>query len=98
MGESTKKRTSAPAAKRTGTYRFSERFIAVTTRVLIAVLLGLVAVGFILGFISDGVSGEAGELLGTIAISLILAGFLLPLLVAAILGGEAITAGGGLIG
>ncbi|TFV95384.1 hypothetical protein [Orlajensenia leifsoniae] len=93
-----KKRTRAPAVKRTGSYRFTPRFISVTTRVLMGVLLGMVALGFILGFISDGVAGEAGETLGTIALGLILGGFLLPLLVAAVLGGEAIMAGGGIIG
>ncbi|WP_431279976.1 hypothetical protein [Leifsonia poae] len=90
MGEKTKKRTT--------TYRFSDKFISVTTTILITVMLVMIAAGFILGFVSDSLDSDAADVASSVAIWLIIGGIALPLLIAAVLGGEAIRAGGGIIG
>lgn len=79
-------------------YRFSDRFIRVATTVLLIAMGALVAAGFALGFASDGVEGEAGEVLGAVAAGLVIGGVLVPLAVAAVLGGEAVKAGSGFLG
>jgi len=91
--------TAARAGDRPkGRYRFSDRFIKRATAVLLIAMGVIVVAGFVLGFVSDEVSGEAGEQLANAAIVVVVAGFVLPLLVAAVLGGEAIKAGAGVIG
>lgn len=80
------------------TYRFSGRFIKTTTTVLITAMLAMIAAGFILGPLSDNFEGETGEVLGIVAVALIIGGLGLPLLIGAVLGGEAIRPGGGIIG
>jgi hypothetical protein len=79
-------------------YRFSDRFIAIGTWVLIGILVVCLGAGLLLGFIGDGVGGDAGEILSGVAVCLIIGGFAVPLLAAAVLGGEAIKRGGGIIG
>jgi hypothetical protein len=81
-----------------GTFRFSDRFIKTTTTVLITVMLASIAAGFIIGPLSDDVAGEAGDALGIAAGALIIGGLVIPLLLAAVLGGEAIRPGAGFIG
>lgn len=88
----------APVRRPAGTSRFSARFITLATRVLLTLMAVSVAAGFILGPLSDTVDGEAGDTLGVIAAALVIGGILVPLLLAAILGGEAIRAGAGIIG
>lgn len=83
---------------RAGRYRFSGRFIGWTTTVLMVSMIGMVAAGFIVGFYSDSVEGESGDILGMVAVALIIGGLTLPLLIAAVLGGEAIRKGAGAIG
>ena len=68
------------------------------TTVLVTFMLVSVVAGFILGALSDSVDRGARDGLVTAAGALIIGGLLLPLLVAAVLGGEAIRAGGGFIG
>ena len=93
-------RQAAPARARrpAGTFRFSDRFIRTTTTVLTTVMVVSITAGFIIGPLSSNVAGEAGDALFIAAISLIIGGTVLPLLLAAVLGGEAIRAGGGFIG
>jgi len=52
--------------------------------------------GIALGFASD--SDWAPEWLGEVAVATLLGGVLVPLFIAAVLGGEAITRGGGIVG
>ncbi|MET4096597.1 hypothetical protein ABIB51_003551 [Arthrobacter sp. UYCu712] len=94
----TRQAARAQAHLPTGTYRFSDRFIKTTTPVLITVMLVSIAAGFIIGPLSDNVAGESGDVLGLVAAALIIGGLALPLLLAAVLGGEAIRAGAGIIG
>jgi hypothetical protein len=111
MSAPTKKKKSSPrprsaptrsatalARRPTGTFRFSERFINTTTTVLIVVMCVMLAGGFILGFVGDNFDGELRVVLGNVAVASILGGIVLPLLIAAVLGGEAIRAGGGALG
>jgi hypothetical protein len=79
-------------------YRFSRRVINVTTGVLVAAMLAGLVTGIALGVASDGVEGDAGETLSTVALWIVVGSFLVPLAVAAVLGGEAIKRGGGLVG
>ncbi|HSO90778.1 MAG TPA: hypothetical protein VLR70_06490 [Arthrobacter sp.] len=57
-----------------------------------------ITAGLIIGPLSSKVAGEAGDALGNAAIALIIGGTVVPLLLAAVLGGEAIRAGAGFIG
>ncbi len=61
-------------------------------------MLVSIAAGFIIGPLSDNVAGEAGDALGMVAAALVIGGLAVPLLLAAVLGGEAIRAGAGVIG
>ncbi|WP_348789041.1 hypothetical protein [Leifsonia sp. NPDC080035] len=79
-------------------YRFSDRFIRVATTALLIAMGVLVAGGFALGFASDAVPGEAGETLGAVAAGVVVGGVLVPLAIAAVLGGEAVKAGAGFLG
>lgn len=81
---------------RSSTFRYSDAFVKRATWVLIACMFVLPAVGIGLGISSDG--DWAPEWLGTFAGIFTVGGFVAPILVAAILGGEAITRGGGLVG
>ena len=94
----TRQAAPAPARRPDGTFRFSDRFIKTTTTVLITVMLVSITAGFIIGPLSDDVAGEAGDALGMAAGALVIGGLVLPLLLAAVLGGEAIRAGAGFIG
>jgi phosphotransferase system glucose/maltose/N-acetylglucosamine-specific IIC component len=87
-----------PGDRPKGRYRFSDRFIKRATTTLLVAMGVIVVAGFVLGFVSDGVSGEAGEQLANTAIVVVVAGFVLPLLIAAILGGESLKRGAGVIG
>lgn len=86
------------AADDAGTYRLTGRFIKITTTVLIVVMLGAIVVGFIIGLLSDNFDGDTGDTLQGVAGGLVIGGIMLPLLIAAILGGEAIKRGGGVVG
>ncbi|MET1153837.1 hypothetical protein [Arthrobacter sp.] len=88
----------APARRPDGTFRFSDRFIKMATTVLITFMLVSVTAGFVTGALSDTVDRGARDALVIAAGALIIGGFVLPLLLAAVLGGEAIRAGGGFIG
>jgi hypothetical protein len=68
------------------------------TTVLVSFMLVSVIAGFVLGALSDTVARDARDDLVTAAGTLIIGGITLPLLLAAVLGGEAIRAGGGFIG
>jgi hypothetical protein len=81
-----------------GRYRFSDRFIRVTTWWLIGVMVVSIGLGFLLGAISYGLEGDARDVLSVVAVWLVFGGIGLPLLTAAVLGGEAIKRGGGVIG
>ncbi|MCB5282520.1 hypothetical protein QK292_15090 [Arthrobacter sp. AL08] len=101
----TQPRSSAPnrradnqVSRPNGKFRFSDRFLKVVTTALITVMLVSIAAGFILGPLSDNVDGRAGDVLGNVAVALIIGGLVLPLLLAAVLGGEAIRAGAGFVG
>lgn len=94
----TRQAAPAPVRRPAGTYRFSDRFIKTATTVLIALMLVSVIAGFIIGPLSDTVDGEAGDALGITAAVLVIGGLVVPLLLAAVLGGEAIRAGAGIIG
>ncbi|MDN4615328.1 hypothetical protein P5G50_12810 [Leifsonia sp. F6_8S_P_1B] len=87
-----------PGDRPEGRYRFSDRFIKRWTAILLVAMGVIVVAGFVMGFLSDEVSGEAGETLANAAIAVVVAGFVLPLMVAAILGGEALKPGAGFIG
>lgn len=87
-----------PARRPAGTFRFSDRFIQMATTILMTFMLVSVAAGFIIGPMSDNVPGEAGDALGNTAGALVIGGLVVPLLLAAVLGGEAIRAGAGIIG
>lgn len=88
----------APESRPDGTFRFSDRFIKMATTVLVTFMLVSIVTGFVLGALSDTVDQGARDGLVTAAGALIVGGLVLPLLLAAVLGGEAIRAGGGLIG
>lgn len=94
----TRQAAPAQASRPTGMFRFSDRFIKTATTVLITVMLVSIAAGFIIGPLSDNVAGEAGDALGLTAGALIIGGLVVPLLLGAVLGGEAIRAGAGFIG
>jgi hypothetical protein len=79
-------------------YRFSRRFIRVITTVLVGVLLLGLVLGVVLGIVSDGLEGDAGETMSTVALGIVIAAFGIPLLVGAVLGGEAIARGAGVVG
>lgn len=89
---------SAPARRPAGTFRLGDRFIKMATTVLVTFMLVSVTAGFVMGALSDNVDRGARDGLVTAAGALILGGLVLPLLLAAVLGGEAIRAGGGVIG
>jgi hypothetical protein len=98
---STKRRTGTvhrPGGRPTGRYRLSDRFIRRATAVLLTVMGVAVATGLVLGLVSDTLDGDAAETLGNLGGSLVIGGLIVPLLAAAILGGEAIKAGGGFLG
>lgn len=94
----TRQAAPAPVRRPAGTFRFSGRFIKTATTVLTTVMVVSITAGFIIGPLSSKVAGAAGDALFTAAIALIAGGVVLPLLLAAVLGGEAIRAGGGFIG
>jgi hypothetical protein len=81
-----------------GGYRFSNRFISVVTALILLVMGVTVVGGFVLGTFSDSIEGMEPEDVVDLSGVIIVAGFLVPLLIAAILGGEAIRRGGGLVG
>jgi hypothetical protein len=82
--------------RKPGTFRFDTATTDRWTRVLLVVLGVTVGVGIGLGIASD--SAGAPDWLATAATVVVIAGVAVPLLVAAVLGGEAITRGGGLVG
>ena len=94
----TRQAAPAPDRRPDGTFRFSDRFIKLATIVLVTIMVVSVSAGFIMGTLSDAAVGRAQDDLITAAGALIIGGFMLPLLLAAVLGGEAIRAGGGFIG
>ncbi|MDX6276706.1 MAG: hypothetical protein QOJ72_834 [Nocardioidaceae bacterium] len=77
-------------------FRFSETFINRWTRILIIAMIGLPLIGIGLGVSSDG--DWAPDWLSTFALVFTIVGFVGPILIAAIMGGESITRGGGLVG
>ena len=77
-------------------FRFSDAFIQRWTTILCSAIVVLPMVGIGLGFWSDHDSAPDG--MSTIAVAVMCGGLVVPLLGAAVLGGEAITRGGGLIG
>jgi hypothetical protein len=77
-------------------FRYSDAFINRWTRVLVGAMIGLPIIGIALGFSSDG--DWAPDWLGTFAGVFTIVGFVAPILIAAIMGGESITRGGGLVG
>jgi hypothetical protein len=76
------------AVTSTGRYRLSNRFIRVATIALLASMGVLVATGFTMGFLSDNVEGAASDALENAAVVVIMGGCILPVLIAAILGGK----------
>jgi len=94
----TRQAAPAPDRRPDGTFRFSGRFIKMATTVLVSFMLVSVIAGFVLGALSDTVARDARDDLVTAAGTLIIGGITLPLLLAVVLGGEAIRAGGGFIG
>jgi hypothetical protein len=77
-------------------FRYGDAFIQRWTTILCSAIVVLPMVGIGLGFWSDHDSAPDG--MPTIAVVVMCAGFVIPLLAAAVLGGEAIARGGGLIG
>jgi hypothetical protein len=77
-------------------FRYSDAFINRWTRVLIIAMFGLPVIG--LGFVALGGFGWAPGWLGTFGIVFTIVGFVGPILLAAIMGGESITRGGGVVG
>ena len=77
-------------------FRMSDGFIERWTRVLAVSVVAVPVLGIALGFASDG--DWAPSWLGDAAVVIIAVGVVVPLLLAAVMGGEAITRGGGLIG
>ena len=77
-------------------FRYSEAFINRWTRLLIVAMIGLPLIGIALGVSSDG--DWAPNWLSTFALVFTVVGFVGPILVAAVLGGESITRGGGVVG
>ena len=94
----TRQAAPAPDRRPDGTFRFSDRFIKMATTVLVSFMLVSVIAGFIVGALSDTVDRDAQDALVTAAGALIIGGIMLPLLLSAVLGGEAIRAGGGVVG
>ncbi len=76
-------------------YRFSKGFIRRMTVVLATAIVVLPAAGIVYG-LTLGSDYEAWQ--GAIATGLMAGGFAVPLIAAAVLGGEAIRRGGGLVG
>ena len=113
MGKSNKKNKS-PSRKRpagspgskatqsspaTGVYRFSDEFINRGTTILSLSMVVMVGGGFLLVFMADSSFDVATQdIIGTTGACLLVAGITLPLLIAGILGGEAIRKGGGVLG
>jgi hypothetical protein len=98
---STKRRTATvhrPGGRPAARYRFSDQFIRRATAVLLIIMSVVVATGVVLGLVADSLGGDAVDTLGNLGGGLVVGGLLVPLLVAAILGGEAIKAGGGFLG
>lgn len=91
-------RTHIRGGRPLGGYRFSGRFISVATALLLIVMGVTVVGGFVLGTFSDSIEGMEPEAVVDLAGMVIVAGVLIPLLLAAILGGEAIRRGGGFVG
>ena len=77
-------------------FRIRAGFIERWTRVLVVSVVAVPVLGIALGFASDG--DWAPSWLGDAAVVIIAAGVVVPLLLAAVMGGEAITRGGGFIG
>lgn len=77
-------------------FRYSDGFIRRWTRVLVIAMIGLPLIGIGLGISSDG--DWAPDWLSTFALVFTVVGFVGPILIAAVLGGESIVRGGGLIG
>jgi hypothetical protein len=83
-------------ARRNSYYRYSDRFIAITTRVLIGILIVGVGGGFLVG----ALSGATYKLrwLGNVATPLVIGGMAIPILGGAFLGGESLMRFGGFVG
>src|SRR3954466_9514377 len=77
-------------------FRYSDTFIRRWTRIEIPAVIGLPLIGIALGISSD--ADSAPDWLGTFAGVFTIAGFVGPVLIAAILGGESIVRGGGVVG
>ena len=90
---STKKRPPKP--RPTGKFRFSDRFISRMTVILCIAIVVLPGIGIAYGITLDG-GYEPWQ--GAIATGLTIGGFAVPLIAAAVLGGEAIRRGGGFVG
>jgi hypothetical protein len=88
----------AQTARPNGTFRFSDRFITRTSTALVVFMFVFIGAGLIIGPIGVNIGGDAEETLVILAVWLLGIGTVLPLLLSGILGGEAIVAGGGLIG
>lgn len=112
MSKSNKRNKSSPRKKpsgslgakagqnggKSGAYRFSDEFINRGTTILAVSMLGMIGGGFLLGFISDNFEGETRDSLSMVGATIAIAGITLPLLIAGILGGEAIMKGAGVLG
>lgn len=77
-------------------FRMSDAFIRRWTRILIVLVIGLPLTGIGLGIASDG--DWAPDWLSTAGLVVVVVGFVGPILAAAILGGESIRRGGGIVG
>jgi hypothetical protein len=77
-------------------FRFSDEFIHRWERILVGALFGLTALGLALGLATE-IDGSPSWL-GALATVVVVVGVVGPLLAGAILGGESIRRGGGVIG
>lgn len=81
-----------------GAYRFSDEFINRGTTILCVSMVGMIGGGFLLGYVSDNFEGETRDIFSIVGLTVAIAGITLPLLIAGILGGEAIMRGAGVLG
>lgn len=81
-----------------GAYRFSDDFIKTVTTVFCVSMVGMIGGGYLLGYLSDNFEGETRNIFSILGLSVVITGITLPLLIAGILGGEAIMRGAGALG
>ena len=89
------KRPPRPKLERPNPFRFSPTFIRRITVILCITIVALPAAGFIYG---ATLGTDYAEWQSNLALALIIGGFVVPLVGASVLGGEAIRRGGGFVG